>query len=168
MHPWAAHAGAHVTHVPVKHHHQGDLFTTSDEQQRQAAQKQFTSRHDCLLVPRIQSLQGKARVVTADTRCDSLWRLAQQTRPSAKKGTCSTSSSGQERPWAGVMFVFFAGTESGGRRVYGNCHSVWTRHGSKHVDGVTRLAVSMPDGYTRGLERGASMAVNSVCLSAVG
>ena len=38
---------------------------------------------------------------------------------------------------------------------------------ANHVDGVTRLAVSVPDGYTRGLERGASVAVNGVCLTAV-
>ena len=54
-------AGAHITPRARKAIiTQGDLLTTSDEQQRQAAQKQFTSRHDGLLVTRIQSAQGEA------------------------------------------------------------------------------------------------------------
>ena len=34
-------------------------------------------------------------------------------------------------------------------------------------DGVMRLIVDCPDGYTHGLERGASVAINGVCLTAV-
>ncbi len=34
-------------------------------------------------------------------------------------------------------------------------------------DGVMRLIVGCPEGYTRGLERGASVAVNGVCLTVV-